>query len=122
MYRILFLSLWWLASPVCAATHHPQDFLNAIKGTKDEGEQVVQHFCADCHAERPLIPLGAPRIKQHTDWDGRIKLGIDKLLQHTDEGLNAMPPRGGCFECTDEQLKSAIAAMLPDSLKKHVTN
>ena len=27
-----------------------------------------------------------------------------------------MPPRGGCFECSDEQLKKAIWAMLPDML------
>jgi len=35
------------------------------------------------------------------------------LLEHTSEGFGAMPARGGCFECTDEQLELAILAMLP---------
>jgi cytochrome c5 len=43
---------------------------------------------------------------------------MDALFQHTDEGLNAMPSRGGCFECSDKQLMLAIRAMLPETTKK----
>lgn len=110
---ILIASL--LAQPIFAASHHPQDFLKQIAGSKDEGEQIVQHYCSNCHAAKPLIPLGAPRIGDSSDWEPRIKQGIDILFNHTDEGLNAMPARGGCFECSDEQLKLAILAMLPRS-------
>lgn len=96
-----------------AASHHPQDFLEHIAGDPDEGQQIVQHYCANCHAQKPIIPLGAPRIGQVNDWKLRVKQGMDVLFKHTDEGFNAMPPRGGCFECSDKQLKLAIAAMLP---------
>lgn len=84
----------------------------------NEGEQIVQHYCVTCHAEKPIIPLGAPRIGSSIDWKPRIKLGIDTLLMHTDQGINAMPARGGCFECSDKQLLLAIIAMLPETLKK----
>ena len=97
-----------------AASHHPQDFLEKISGSRDEGEQIVQHYCANCHALKPIVPLGAPRIKQPTDWAVRMKQGMDVLLKHTDEGINAMPARGGCFECSDKQLLLAIKAMLPN--------
>ena len=40
------------------------------------------------------------------------------LLKHTEEGFNAMPPRGGCFECTDEQLLLALSEMLSERDKK----
>ena len=99
-----------------AASHHPQAFLKSIAGSPNEGEQIVQHYCAMCHAEKPLIQLGAPRIGQVSDWSPRIKGGIDRLFKHVDEGLNAMPARGGCFECSDKQLMLAINAMLPEAL------
>ena len=97
-----------------AASHHPQEFLTSIQGKSDEGTQIVTHFCANCHAVKPLINLGAPRIGQKADWQIRLKQGLEKLFNHTAEGYHAMPPRGGCFECSDEQLKKAIRAMLPD--------
>ena len=101
-----------------AHSHHPQEFLKKIVGSKKEGEQIVQHFCANCHDVKPLIQLGAPRIGVAPDWEPRLKQGIDKLFQQTDEGINAMPPRGGCFECSDQQLRLAILAMLPTKLKE----
>lgn len=103
---------------VQASTHNPQQILERIRGSKNEGEQIVAHFCASCHAVKPLIELGAPKIKQVADWQLRIQPGLEILFKHTEEGLGAMPARGGCFECTDQQLKLAIAAMLPESLSK----
>lgn len=100
-----------------AESHRPQDFLQAIKGTRDEGTQIVNHFCISCHALKPIISLGAPRINTETDWSPRIKQGLALLVEHTEEGFHAMPPRGGCFECSDEQLRLAIIAMLPKSMK-----
>ena len=99
--------------PVYAAKHHPQDFLDSIQGQQDEGKKIVQHFCATCHAIKPVINLGAPKIAEKSDWLIRYKQGLDILFKHTAEGYNAMPPRGGCFECSDDQLKKAIQAMLP---------
>lgn len=114
-FLIILMQLY--ATILMAASHHPQDFLKAIAGSSNEGEQIVQHYCANCHALKPIIQLGAPRVGQENDWKPRVKQGIDALLKHTDEGINAMPPRGGCFECSDEQLLLAIYAMLPNTLK-----
>ncbi|MBA2656267.1 MAG: cytochrome c5 family protein [Tatlockia sp.] len=116
-FKIIFaIYLGFYLPHSLAASHHPQEFLHSIEGTKDEGAQVVSHFCANCHAEKPLIPLGAPRMKIHSDWSPRIKQGLAELFSHTENGFNAMPPRGGCFECSDKQLHLAILAMLPEAL------
>ncbi len=104
-----------------AASHHPQDFLNKVAGSKTEGRQIVEHYCAMCHAEKPLVELGAPMMGQKSAWEPRIKQGIDVLLKHTDEGYNAMPARGGCFECTDEQLRLAILTMIPIEFQSNKT-
>ena len=108
------LSLFSLLSfhPLGATTHHPQAFLDRIQGTKEEGREIVQHFCATCHAEHPQIVLGAPRIRHPEDWVERCKQDSALLWQHTNEGYHAMPARGGCFECTDDQLKKAILILL----------
>jgi cytochrome c5 len=66
-----------------------------------------------CHASRPQIQVGAPRMRHLGDWTIRLKQGLDNLLIHTQNGVGAMPPRGGCFECSDSQLKKALQAMLP---------
>jgi cytochrome c5 len=108
-----FLLQCFLLATIFAASHRPQDFVQQIKGQKDEGEQIVQHFCVNCHAAQPLIPLGAPRIGFKKDWQSRLQPGMAALFQHTNEGFNAMPARGGCFECNDDQLMLAIIAMLP---------
>lgn len=105
-----------------AASHHPQDFLKAIEGQDNEGEQIVHHYCANCHAVKPLISLGAPRIGNVSDWTPRMKKGEGVLFKNTDEGINAMPARGGCFECTDKQLMLAILAMLPRTINSDTKN
>jgi cytochrome c5 len=107
-----------LAANLFAASHHPQEFLDSIRGSPQEGEKIVKQFCSSCHAVKPLIELGAPKIKQVKDWKPRIKQGLDKLLLHTEEGYGAMPARGGCFECSSLQLQKAIMAMLPESLQE----
>ncbi len=108
-------------TPAYSASHHPQDFLNHIAGSATEGEQIVQHYCVNCHGIKPLIQIGAPRMGIIADWTPRIKKGVNALFKNTDEGLNAMPARGGCFECTDEQLLLAIMAMLPETTRKSLS-
>ena len=119
---LIVLSCYFHLPYLHAESHHPQEFLQSIKGAKDEGEQIVKHFCISCHAIKPMIQLGAPKIDDEHDWMPRVKQGIALLLQHTEEGYNAMPARGGCFECTDEQLNLAVLAMLPKSLKDMFIN
>ncbi len=119
-YLIIFYAavLSFNLFPVYAETHKPQEFLQKISGSKNEGEQIYTHFCANCHAEKPVIPIGAPKIRNTKDWQWRLQQGMSILFEHTDEGLNAMPPRGGCFECSDKQLMLAIIFMLPEQDKK----
>ena len=118
--QLLLLSGIGLATISHAASHNPQQILNSIRGKSDEGMQIVQLFCANCHASNPKIELGAPKIGQLSDWEPRMKQGLDTLLQHSQEGIGAMPAMGGCFECSDEQLRLAVLAMLPELIIKRI--
>ena len=46
------------------------------------------------------------------DWTDRLAQGMDVLLEHSINGFNAMPPRGGCMNCTDEEIEAAIEYMI----------
>lgn len=106
-----------LSTGAYAAHHHPQAFLDEIRGTQSEGQEIVKHFCSTCHAAHPLIPLGAPRMGHPEDWRARLKQDPKLLWQHTTEGFHAMPARGGCFECSDDQLKKAILVLTGEAGK-----
>lgn len=108
------VTIIFCSTTIFAASHHPQDFLKEVQGTKQEGQKIVQHFCANCHAEKPLIPIGAPIAGDYDAWKPRVAQGLKVLMSHTEEGMNAMPPMGGCFECSDEQLQKAVFALLPE--------
>lgn len=119
--KIYFFLVIFLAHfPVYSESHHPQDFLKQIEGDKNQGQLIYDHFCINCHAQKPLISLGAPKIGDETDWKERLKKGLGGLFNNTNEGINAMPPRGGCFECSDKQLVLAILAMLPKSAQNGI--
>ena len=116
--KLIYLILLLNVNLIWAESHRPQDFLRKIAGSKDEGVQIVQHYCAACHANPPLIELGAPKIGKDLDWKVRMQHGVGEMFRHCDEGINAMPARGGCFECSDKQLMLAILAMLPVKYQK----
>ena len=70
------------------------------------GEQVYQAACFACHGTGAL---GAP--KSADDWAPRIAKGKDTLLDHAINGFNAMPPRGTCMDCSDDEISAAIDFM-----------
>lgn len=91
-----------------AASHHPQEFLKGIEHSPNAAEKIYQHFCENCHAEHPLIPLGAPRLGDKKAWKSRVSVGKKTLVEHTLNGYGLMPARGGCFECSDAQLEAVV--------------
>lgn len=118
MPKFTFTILLMISTVVLADSHRPQEFLQAVSGKKNEGALIVQHFCSSCHAQKPMIQIAAPRQGMVEDWQPRLEKGGASLFKNCAEGINAMPPRGGCFECTDKQLVLAILALLPKSIKK----
>jgi len=110
-----------IAGATVGHTHNPEMFIKSIQGDPKAGVKVYNRFCATCHAQDPVIDMGAPTIGVVKDWKVRMKIGVDGLLKVTENGVNNMPARGGCFECSDKMLKEAILYMLPKSLKKKKT-
>ena len=75
--------------------------------------------CAFCHASGNA---GAPRLNDVDAWRDRVAAGEAQLLQHTLEGLNAMPPLGYCMDCTEADFRALIRFMIPAELKTTETD
>lgn len=73
------------------------------------GEEVYNTKCSVCHVAGVA---GAPKFGDAAAWAPRTEKGIDALLATAITGLNAMPPKGTCMDCSDNELKSAIQYML----------
>ena len=64
--------------------------------------------CAVCHASGAA---NAPKTGDAAAWEPRLAKGMDVMVQSVANGLNAMPPKGMCFDCSDEDYKALIEFM-----------
>lgn len=64
--------------------------------------------CKVCH---DAGAAGAPKTGDAAAWEPRMAKGMDALVQSVNNGLNAMPPKGMCFDCTNDEYKALIEYM-----------
>ncbi len=86
------------AEPVIAEPTGPRD-----------GASVYGTFCIACHASGVS---GAPKTGDAGDWSPRIAQGRDILNDHAINGFNAMPAKGSCMDCSDDEIIAAIDHMI----------
>lgn len=73
-------------------------------------EEIFNGACAMCHASGLM---GAPRANNAADWQPRLdERGLDGVWQNALNGINAMPPRGTCTDCSDDDIKATIEYMI----------
>jgi cytochrome c5 len=80
----------------------------ATGGGARSADDIIAKHCNACHGAGVL---GAPKIGDTAAWKARATNGIDGLLANAISGLNAMPPKGTCGDCSDDELKGAIEKM-----------
>jgi cytochrome c5 len=69
------------------------------------GEVVYNSKCMSCHSTGAA---GAPKLGDAAAWAPRVAAGMDSLMANAINGLNAMPPKGLCMDCSDDELLAAI--------------
>lgn len=73
-------------------------------------DDIIAGHCGACHTSGVL---GAPKIGDTAAWKERAdhQGGLDGLLAKAISGINAMPPKGTCADCSDDELKATIQKM-----------
>jgi cytochrome c5 len=73
------------------------------------GQNIYQKSCQACHAAGIA---GAPKLGDKEAWAPRIAKGNDALLLSVTNGLKAMPPKGTCMSCSEDELRAAVEYMV----------
>jgi len=76
------------------------------------GQKIYKQSCQACHANGVA---NAPKPGDKAAWAPRIATGIDAMLATAKKGKGAMPPKGTCMGCSDDDLKAAIEYMVSQS-------
>jgi len=91
------------AAPVVAAR---------ASGEPRSGEEVYTSKCSSCHATGAA---NAPKFGDVAAWASRIGAGIETVYANAINGLNGMPAKGLCMDCSDDEIKAAVDHMLDNS-------
>ena len=76
------------------------------------GEQIYQKNCMACHTTGAA---GAPKLGDAAAWAPRIAQGMDAIMVNVMNGINAMPPKGLCMTCSEDELKSVVDYIIAQS-------
>ena len=74
-----------------------------------DGQNIYQKSCQACHAAGIA---GAPKLGDKAAWAPRIAKGNDALLSSVTNGLKAMPPKGTCMSCSEDELRATVEYMV----------
>lgn len=80
-----------------------------IESVSADGQKVYQTYCHVCHKTGVA---NAPKLGDKNAWAPRIAKGTDVMFSSVIKGLNAMPPKGTCMTCSDEELRAAMEYMV----------
>jgi cytochrome c5 len=72
------------------------------------GSDVYGTYCAACHTTGAM---GAPKIGDTGAWKSRLSKGFNKTLANAVKGINLMPAKGTCSDCSDKEIGNAIKHM-----------
>jgi cytochrome c5 len=84
----------------------------AVGGAPKTPKEIYDGSCMACHSTGVG---GAPKLGDKAAWKDRVAKGLDTLHTHALAGFNAMPPKGTCMSCSDDEIKATVDYMVKNS-------
>jgi cytochrome c5 len=79
------------------------------------GKALYESVCKACHGEGIM---GAPKFGDKKWLELEKKDGLTELTKDAVKGVRSMPPKGGCADCTEREIKAAVKFMIDSAKKK----
>ena len=81
----------------------------AAAATEFDAAGAYQMSCNACHGTGAA---GAPMLRDAGAWEARMEKGMEALMSNVINGVGAMPARGICMTCSDDDLQAIVNYML----------
>jgi len=95
------------AAAEAAADAAPREV--AAAATEFDAAGAYQMSCNACHGTGAA---GAPMLGDAAAWEARMEKGMEALMSNVINGVGAMPARGICMTCSDDDLQAIVNYML----------
>jgi cytochrome c5 len=104
-------SIWVLleSGAIYRLSRDPAQFAKDRGIGQRDGEQVYLAVCSSCHSQNVV---GVPQISVKSDWSARLQKKRGDLYDSAINGLNAMPEKGLCEDCTNNEIQRAVNFMI----------
>ena len=82
-----------------------------------DGFNAEQKYMASCFACHSTGAAGAPKVGagMMSEWEPRLEKGLDAVVANAVNGVNAMPAKGLCFDCNEDDIRALVEYMLETS-------
>ena len=82
-----------------------------------DGFNAKQKYMASCFACHSTGAAGAPKVGAGMiiEWESRLEKGLDAVVANAVNGVNAMPAKGLCFDCNEDDIRALVEYMLETS-------
>tara|TARA_R110002072_G_scaffold269868_3_gene429479 strand:- start:19023 stop:19478 length:456 start_codon:yes stop_codon:yes gene_type:complete len=95
-----------LAGEDCASGAPAATSTAAASSAAFDAGATYDQYCAMCHNTGMA---GAPRREDADHWTARVaEAGFGTIVNNAINGVNAMPPRGMCATCSDDDIASLV--------------
>ncbi len=84
----------------------------AVASGPKSGDEIYNASCVGCHGSGVM---GAPKFGDAAAWAERSAKGVDTLIANAINGINAMPPKGTCMSCSDDEIAATVNYILDNS-------
>lgn len=108
-------------SPVVAAVAEIAEVVEEVADTAvaavaqiaaaDSGFDAAAKYQQSCFACHGTGAAGAPKLDDKAAWEEKMSKGMDAVMANVMSGINAMPAKGLCFDCSESDLMALVEYM-----------
>ncbi len=98
--------------PVAATAASTEQAAEPVASAAEPAFDAAATYQMSCFACHGTGAAGAPMPGDADAWSTRMEKGMDAVMANVINGINAMPPKGLCMNCSDGDLRSLVDYML----------